>query len=315
MPTHFRAHLALLAVGLIYGANYTIAKDLMPDVIQPYGFILLRVLGATALFWMMGMLVWKRERIAWEDVPRFLICAFFGIATNQLMFFKGLNLTTPINAAIIMTTNPILVMLVAAAILRERITGKKALGVVIGLSGALLLLLTRGGVSFESDTFVGDLLIFVNATSYGLYLVLVKPLMRKYAPTTVIKYVFTLGIALVMLYPGSWTDLTPGTSVVEFSQVDWLGLDVPTYAALGFVVVFTTFFAYLLNIYALNIVSPSVVSMYIYLQPAIAAGFALALGKDTLDVYKVASTLLICFGVFLVSQKPKPAIPPKPAAD
>ncbi len=288
------AHLALIGAQLIYGANYTIAKEVMPDYIEPFGFIVLRCLGAVSLFWITGLFI--KEKVDTKDLPKLALCALFGIAINQLMFFKGLNYTNPINAAVIMTSTPILVLIMAAFLIKERITLKKALGIVVGLAGTLLILLAGKKLSFSSDTFLGDLMVWVNASSYGVYLVIVSPFMRKYHPLTVIKWIFLFGFIQVL--PFGFT---------EFTQIEWTTFPPKIIWAVVFVVVGLSFFAYLFNTVALKYVSPSVVSTYIYLQPVLASVFAITLGKDDLNEIKVISAVLICTGVYLVSSKPSPS--------
>ena len=236
----------------------------------------------------------------WKDLPLIALCALFGIAINQLMFFNGLSMTHPINAAVIMTSTPILVLIMAAVIIKERITGLKTLGIVVGLVGTLIILLVGKKLSFGSSTFLGDLMILVNASSYGVYLVILSPLMRKYQPITVIKWVFLFG--LIMVFP---------FGIGEFQQIEWSTFPPPIIWATVFVVVGLSFFAYLFNIFGLKYLSPSVVSTYIYLQPVLASVFAIAMGKDSLTWIKVVSALLICTGVYLVSVKPKIASNPQ----
>ena len=294
MNRQLLAHLALIGAQLIYGANYTIAKEVMPDYIQPFGFIVLRCLGAVSLFWIVGFFI--KEKVDRKDFPKLALCALFGITINQLMFFKGLNYTNPINAAVIMTSTPILVLIMAAVLIKERITTKKAAGIVVGLIGTLLILLVGKKLSFGSNTFLGDLMVWVNASSYGVYLVLISPFMKKYHPLTVIKWIFLFG--LIQVLPFGFT---------EFTEIEWSTFPTHIIWAVVFVVVGLSFFAYLFNTVALKYVSPSVVSTYIYLQPVIASIFAVMLGKDHLDWIKVVSAVLICTGVYLVSSKSRPA--------
>ncbi|MCB0756770.1 MAG: DMT family transporter, partial [Flavobacteriales bacterium] len=222
------------------------------------------------------------------------LCALFGIAINQLFFFKGLSLTHPINAAVLMISTPILVLIMAAFIIKEKITSTKALGIAVGMLGTFLILTMGKKLSFSSDTFLGDILVFVNASSYGVYLVLISPIMRKYNPVTVIKWVFLFGLFMVLPFGYS-----------EFTEIEWTSFPPHVVWATVFVVIGLSYFAYLFNITALKYVSPSVVSTYIYLQPIIASAFAISLGKDHLDWIKVVSAVLICTGVYLVSKKPK----------
>ena len=292
MNKQLLSHLMLIGAQLLYGANYTIAKEVMPAYIEPFGFVLLRCLGAVSMFWTVSLFV--KEKMDPKDLPRLMVCAVFGIVINQLMFFKGLSLTHPINAAVIMISTPILVLVMASVIIKERITTQKALGIGIGTVGTLLILVVGKTLSFSSDTFTGDLLILVNASSYGVYLVLISPLMRKYNPITVIKWLFLFG--LIMVFPFGYS---------EFTQIGWSSFPPHIVWATVFVVVGLSFFAYLFNISALKYVSPSVVSTYIYLQPIIASTIAILLGKDQMTWVKLVSAILIGLGVYLVSARPR----------
>lgn len=285
-------HLAILGANLIYGVNYSIAKDVMPAYIQPFGFIFYRVLGALMLFAMIAS--FYKERIAKKDMLLLAVCGFFGVGLNQLSFFYGLNLTNPINAGIIMVSNPIMVLLASAFILKTRITYLKIVGLILGISGALIILLFKKGFSFGSDTIIGDSFILLNSASYAVYLVLVKPLMSKYKPITVVTWVFGFGFLFVMPFGFS-----------EISEIDWSSFTPDIWWKFGFVIVATTFLTYLFNIYGLQRLNPSVVSTYIYLQPLIAAFYSISLGKDSFTWIKFIAAILIFSGVYLVSKPAK----------
>lgn len=290
------AHLALFAVSVIYGLNYVIAKDVMPNYIAPSGFILLRVGGAVLLFWLLSLFR-KQEQIRRKDLPRLIACGLFGVAINQLLFFNGLNATTPINAAIMMTTNPILVLIAAAIILKERVTILKVTGITLGLLGALGLIAFGKSFGFGADTLKGDVLVFINAMSYGIYLVLVKPLMTKYSPLTVIKWAFSFGLLFVLPFGAE-----------QFNEIQWAEFPEFIRWETAYVVICTTFLAYLLNIFALKRVQPSVVSIYIYSQPLLAAIVSISLGKDQIDALKLISAAFIFSGVYIVSRPKKKAL-------
>ena len=286
------AHISLFLANLIYAINYTFAKDVMPDFIQPSGFILLRVTGALILFSLFYFLFVK-EAVEKKDVVKLAICGVFGVAINQLLFFEGLNLTTPINAAIIMTINPVLVIIMSAFILYEKINIRKGIGIALGLVGASTLILNSGSLSGNTDFMLGNMFVFINAASYGLYLVLVKPLMQKYHPITVMFYVFGFGLLYVL--PFGYNELL---------VVDWASFPPIIIWEVLFVVVCTTVIAYLLNSSALKLLNPSTVSIYIYLQPVLATLFAISRGSDTLDEMKIISAIIIFVGVYLVSVRP-----------
>lgn len=295
MNKQLLAHVALFAVAIIYGVNYLVAKGLMPDLIGPSGFIFIRVTAAGLLFW--GIYAFQRERVAPSDIPRLMICGLTGIAVNQLLFFNGLNATSPVNASIIMTSNPILVLIASAVILKTKITYRKIGGIALGASGAIALLLLSAQSSLVHVSWQGDLMIFLNAMSYGIYLVLVKPLMAKYKPMTVIAWVFLFGWLIVA--PIGWN---------QFTEIKWSLFDGKHIGGVIYVVLGTTFLAYLLNVFALRIVQPTVVSVYIYLQPLLAGIFAFVFAAFGADDYtgdinglRLLCALAIFIGVYLVS--------------
>lgn len=285
------AHLALLSVAIIYGLNYSIAKDVMQGYVGPSGFILIRAIGATTLFWILAGIL-HREKLERKDFLRVALSGAFGVAINQLFFFNGLSLTTPISASVIMTVNPIMVLILSAIALKVPLTWPRILGIALGMSGALFLITRGGDISslFTSDAALGNLFILLNALSYAAYLVTVKPLMARYKALTVIKWVFLFGMLYVIPF-----------GLTQFMAVDWSNM--PAYIAweIAFVVVCTTFLAYLLNIYALKTVTSTTVSFYIYLQPLVATIAALLLGLDALSATLLISASLIFSGVYMVS--------------
>ena len=302
MDKRLVAILAATATETIYGINHTIAKGLMPHVIQPFGFIVLRVGGAALLFWTFSIFV-KSEKIAAKDWLRILGCAVFGMVLNMLMFFKGLSLSTPINSAVSMTITPVLLLLLTALILRERITWVKTLGIFLGLSGALVLILFQEKTQNNAPNIpLGNLLFVLNAISYAFYLILVKPLVAKYNAITLLKFFFLIAFFI---------NLPIGFS--EISQVEWAQLTVSEIGQMVFVVVATTFLTYLFNIFALKQLSPSTVGVFIYLQPVVATIFAILAGADTLNAIRVGAACLIFAGVFLTTRKPKKPNLPKEA--
>lgn len=295
MNSSLKAHIFLFAAQVIYALNYSIAKDLMPDYISPFGLVTMRIGGACLLFWLLSFVL-KPEKVEKADLKKLAILALFGVFINQVFFIWGLSLTTPINSAIIMVSNPIAVMLFTFFVLKEKITALKITGIGFGAIGALTLLLFKANGSFAigSDTIAGDLMTLVNSLSWAVFVVMAKPYMQKYQTTTVMKWVFSFGV----LYMFPW-------GMPELLKVDWLHLPIHAVSAIIFVVVATTFLAYLLNMYALKTLSTSVVSMYIYLQPFLATLIAVAWGKDVLSPIKVISAAFIITGVYLAGRKEK----------
>lgn len=259
--------------------------------LEPPALVLMRVISGMSMFYIFHA-AFVREKIERKDIPRLILCGICGVAVNQIMFLEGLKLTSQINASLIMTTTPILVLIASSILIKEKITWSKMLGIALGLSGAILLILYGKKFAYHKDGLLGDVLIFINATSYGLYLVLVRNLMRKYHPITVVKWIFIFGIVFVAPYGAD-----------ELIEVQWNTFTNGAWLAVAYVMICTTFLAYLLNAFALRIVNPSVVSIYIYLQPLLATIIALLLAKDVLTIWKVTAGILIFLGVFFVSKR------------
>lgn len=299
MTNFLKAHIALIAVNLIYGLNYVVAKDIMPEYILPNALIWIRVSGATLLFWIVYL--FYRERVAKKDLFYMALCAVFGVTLNQLFFFNGLNLTSPINAAIIMTSNPILATIIAAILLKERLAYWRIIGVFLGAAAAVLMIISDNQAQFGNTNIRGDFFVLINSATYALYLVLAKPLMAKYKPITVITMVFSFGLIFITMWPPVWS---------EMSLIEWPTIPAKIYLEIGFVIFGVTFLTYLFNIFSLKHVSPTVSSTYIYSQPVFAAFFAWLLlsflGKDYVqDItwVKLACAALIAFSVWLVGKR------------
>ena len=287
------ALLAATAVAIIYGVTFTIAKDVMPKYIEPYGFIVLRVFGAAVLFWLFSFFV-KQEKIFKSDYLRIVLSAFFGVALNMLTFFKGLSLTSPISASVLMVTTPMLVLVLSAFILREKMKKLKVLGILLGLLGTFILITYQKDSVSKDQEMLGNFLVFVNALSYGYYLILVKKLMEKYNPFTFVKWIYTIGFFMVLPF-----------GFKEFNAIDWQNMPNVISFDVFFIVVFSTFLTYLLNLISMKRLTPTAVAVFIYLQPLFATIFAISLGKDQLYLIKIISAVLIFVGVFLVVRTKK----------
>ena len=287
------AHAAVLGANTIYGVNYIIAKGIMPDYLEPRAIIFMRVAGAAMIFWLISLL-FPKEKVSREDLFKFSYIAFFGIALNQIMFFEGLNLTTPINASIIMVGVPIVVLLLSRIIIGDKLSTSKIIGIALGTVGAVYLVLQNGNITLSSNTFVGNIFIMINVTSYGLFLVLVKPMMKKYSPITIMKWIFLFGLIYVI-----------PVSINLVLKSNYSQIPVSIWFSIGFVIIFTTILAYLLNNYSLKALKPTTNSAYIYLQPVFATIISLVTGKDSLSIVEVIAAALIFTGVYFVSFKEK----------
>lgn len=293
MSKRVKSHLALLIVSILFGLNYQIAKGLMPDYIMPMQIMFLRVSGTLILFWIVSFFS-KSEKIERKDFIKFAVCGLFGVAINQSCFLKGLSLTTPVNTSIIHASSPILVVIFAGLIIKEKITINKIAGIILGAIGSALLILYGQKLSVGPDNMRGNIIIFINISAYALYLVLVKPLMNKYSVVTVMKWVFVFGF--IFIIPFTYNKITS----INFSNFTTYSL-----CALLYVVIATTFIAYLLTTYSLKTLSASVAGFYMYIQPLVAAIIALIINGEKINLYKIISAILIFIGVYFVNKNNK----------
>ncbi len=290
MKSNTKAHLAVLATNLLFGVNYATVKYITPALILPFGLNMARVLTALILFWILYLLKPTTFGIRVKDIPRFIICAASGVTINQLLFIKGLSLTTSIHASLLSLGTPIFITIIAAWLLREMLTPVKMIGLLLGIGGATMLILLKDNTHSGTDVMTGDILILLNAISYAFYMVLVRPLMQVYSPVHVIRWVFTFGAFLIA--PFAWP---------QFAGTDWSLFQLTHWMALAFVCIGATFFSYLFNIYGISVIGASATGSYIYTQPVFAAITSMIFLGENIDSYKIIAALLIFGGVYLVN--------------
>ena len=292
MDKRFLALLAAIGATTIYGLNHTIMKVIMPDFIGPLGLVLLRVISASLLFGALSFF-YPSEKVDTRDALRILAAAFFGMCLNMLFFIKGLSLSTPINSSVIITIMPIIVMVLSSIFLKEKITFLKFMGIIFGFTGAITLVLYGSAFIKNAPNIpLGNAMLLVNAFSYGAYLVIMKPITKKYHVITLMKWMFPLGVLMNLPF-----------GINELMAVEWQSLPWEAIWRIGFVLLFTTFFAYLLNMYALREVPPTTIGVLTYVQPIIAIVYASFTGNDQLDWVKSLATLLVFTGVYLVTKR------------
>jgi drug/metabolite transporter (DMT)-like permease len=286
------ALLAALGATTIYGLNHTIAKEVMPTYIQGFGFVQVRLLGAAILFWLVSLFI-PQQKISRSDLPKMLLCALLGMVVNMLCFFKGIELSTPINSAVLITITPILVFVFSALLIKERLILPRILGVVLGFIGAFVLIVFGNEIRQDAPNIpLGNALFIVNASSFAMYLVLVKSLSAKYTTVHLLKWLFLFGF--IMALPISFT---------EFSRVNWVTLPFEAIWRFAFVIIGTTFMTYLLNVYALKQLKASTVGVFTYLQPLIGIAYAIMVGADGLTASKLSAGSVVLLGVYLVTKR------------
>jgi drug/metabolite transporter (DMT)-like permease len=288
-----KAHLGLLSANIFFSINLSAVKYLTTNhFVQSFGINLIRVAVSTILFWIVYLAKPVKTRIDRADFPRLIICALTGIAINQMLFLKGLSLTYSIHAVLLILSAPIFITVFAAVFLKERLTAIQLVGLGLGVCGAVILISMGKNSGAGDNVLLGDTLILINALSYTIYFIMVKPLMLKYNPVQVTRMIFTIGFFGVL--PFGWN---------EFTAINWTVFGWAEYGCLGLVVVGGTFLAYLLNLYGIKILGASITGAYIYLQPIFAAIIAMIFLNESLGWYKVVAGILIFTGVYLSNKK------------
>lgn len=288
------AHLALLFTNLFFAINLSAAKHLTnTQLAKPFGLNLVRVGVSTLLFWLLFILKPTTSiNIEKNDWLRMALCALTGIAINQLLFLKGLSLTYPVHASLLMLSTPILIVVFSVWLLKEKNSWQNIIGLLLGITGAAVLILSKTNTANKSNIILGDVLILINAVSYTVYFIIVKPLMAKYNAIVIIRWIFTLG--LLMILPFCWG---------EFMEIPWKAFSTPDMVAMVLVVFTGTFLAYLFNIYGIKILGAATAGFYIYTQPFFATAIAMIFLHEPLELYKVIAASLIFAGVYLSNKR------------
>ncbi|MFI5133048.1 MAG: DMT family transporter [Chitinophagales bacterium] len=297
MKSVTKAHIAVLCTNLFFASNYSMVKYISPSLIGPYALNVFRVAISLALFWLLWMMSKNKAGIRKEDIGRFLLCGLTGIAINQTLFIKGLTMTSPIHASLLILCTPLLITVFAFWMLKEKVTIAKAAGIALGVGGSFALIMAKENTANADNYFTGDLLIVLNAISYAFYFILVKPLMQKYSPVHVIRWIFTFGF--IMILPFGWK---------QFNEIQWQQFEWSHITSLGFIVIAGTFLAYYFNIYGIRHIGAGTTGSYIYTQPVFAAIIATLFLHETLTTQKILAAAMIFSGVFLVSRKTPPIV-------
>lgn len=287
------AHLAMFSVSLFYAINYFVSKFVFQTV-SPFSLLAFRSITAICVFIPFAIFTKSFRVPDKKDFPRLIFCAFTGITINQIFFLWGLKLTLAINSAVLMVCSPIFVFLVAYFVKAsdEKFTSYKIVGLLCSVIGAILLITSGKQLSFNENTILGDMMTLINAISYAIYLVSVKPLVNKYSMFNLFAWIFLIGGSINILL-----------GLNDVFTTNWSEQITATYWAILYVCIFATVFAYSFNAWAMRYVPSSYVGVYVYLQPALVTLLSLFLDKQAIYMEKIIYMLLIFIGVFLTTNK------------
>lgn len=288
-----KAHLGLLGTNLFFAINYSAIKYFTANhYAAPFGINIIRIGISLILFWILFLFKRPEKKIEKKDIPTFLLCALTAIALNQMLFIKGLSFTFPIHAALLTLITPIFITILAARMLKEKITFTKTFGLLLGVVGAVLLISNREISAPGENALLGDFLVILSAFAYTFYFILVKPLMNKYSAIQVIRWIFTLGFFMTL-----------PLSLKEFTDITWQIFTLKDWLILFVIVVPGTFLAYVFNVYGIQKLSASMAGAYIYSQPVFAVVIAMIFLKEQLSLYKIIAAIFIFAGVYLSNKK------------
>lgn len=293
MNSNLKAHLGLLGTNLFFAINYSAIKYFTAnEYAGPFGINIIRIGVSIFLFWSMFLFSHNKEPIRKRDIPAFLFCALTAILLNQMLFIKGLSLTFPIHASLLTLITPIMITIIAARVLKEKITISKLIGLLLGIMGAVLLVAAREKSGPGENIILGDVLVILSSLAYTFYFILVKPLMKNYSAIMVTRWIFTFGFFMIAPF-----------SVQEFSVIHWDVFGLKEWTLMFLIVIPGTFLAYIFNVYGIKKLSASTAGAYIYSQPVFAVIIAMVFLKESFSLYKIIAAALIFAGVYLSNKK------------
>lgn len=285
------AHVSMFFACAFWGLMAPLGKDAMTHGIDGIDMVSFRVAGGACLFWLTSLFV-KHQHVPLRDKLMFAGAGLFGLVFNQCCYTIGLSITSPVNASIVTTSMPIFAMLLSALILKEPITGKKAIGVLMGCSGALILILTSAAaVSDKVGDIRGDLLCLGAQFSFALYLSLFNPLIKRYDVFTINKWMFLWASLMIAPFTGA-----------HVAAIEWGSVPVRTWLEAGYVVLFGTYISYILTMIGQRTLRPTVVSVYNYVQPIVSVSASVILGISMLQWSQGLAVVLVFAGVWLVNK-------------
>ncbi len=291
-PDQLGGHLAIAGAYTIFGLNIVFCKDIAnAQAVSPIVLFTLRAIGASSLLWLLSLFT-PKEKVDRGDFPKILLASCVGLFIPQFTFLLAITMSTSIDTAILSTLGPIFTMFFAFFFLGEPITGKKAGGVALSFAGVIFLIFNsvhQGGAASTSP--FGILLLLLNSLSFALYLGAFRPLISKYSVVTFMKWMFLFSLILSLPF-----------SIKGLIATDYASIPANVKWEIGYLIVFATFVAYFLIPLGQKRLRPTLVSMYTYLQPVIAAVVSILSGMDVLTWQKLLATILIVGGVIMVSR-------------
>lgn len=293
MNPNLLGHLLIAASSAIWGLMAPLGKDAMNHGITGIDMVLFRVIGAMVCFWTLSWLTHNHEEVTWKEKFLYAGAGLFGIVTNQCCFIIGLSLTSPTNASIMTTTMPIFTLIISAVVYHERVTWRKLLGIALGISGALILIMgSKAAIDSKQGDIRGDLLVISAQCSFALYLNLFKKLIARHSVVTNMKWMMLWAVIIAAPFTGH-----------NLVDLPWSEVPMRAWFETFFVVFVGTFIAYIMMTKAQKILRPTVFAMYNYVQPIVSCLVSVAAGLAIFGYPQAAAIVMIFVGVWFVTHK------------
>ena len=287
-----QAHGAILLANTIFGLGVPVTKLLLDDWVSPMTYMATRSLGAAVVFWLIASLM-KPEKVERRDLIVIMLGGLMGFVISQTLTAWALDFTSPVYFSLIATLTPVAVMLMAALFIGERITGMKFLGVLLGIGGAILMIIMGQASGSGSNDLLGIILAILSVLTWAIYMIITRKVAVKYTPVTQMKYVFL--ISAIVTVPLAWPELSE-QRLYSAATFGWDGA-----AEMAFIVLLATVLGFFLIPYAMKFLSATTVSIYTNLQPMIASFVAIAIGQDRMTWDKPVAAILVLLSAYIVT--------------
>ena len=287
-----QAHGAILLANTIFGLGVPVTKLLLEDWVSPMTYMATRSLGAAVVFWLIAAFM-KPEKVERRDLMVIMLGGLMGFVVSQTLTAEALNYTSPVYFSLIATLTPVAVMLMAALFIGERITGLKFLGVLLGIAGAVLMVVMGQTSGSGSNDLLGITLAILSVLTWAVYMIITRKVAQKYSPVTQMKYVFL--VSAIVTVPLAWPELSE-QRLYSAATFGWDGA-----LEMAFIVLMATVLGYFLIPYAMKYLSATTVSIYTNLQPMVASFVAIAIGQDRLTWDKPVAAVLVLLSAYIVT--------------
>jgi drug/metabolite transporter (DMT)-like permease len=287
-----QAHAAIFFANVIFGLGVPVTKILLEDWVSPMTYMAVRCLGAAIIFWIIAAFM-KSEHVERHDLLVIMVGGLMGVVVSQTLTAWALNYTSPVYFSLIATLTPVAVMLMAALFIGERITGLKFLGVLLGIGGAVLMVVMGQTSGSGSNDLLGITLAILSVLTWAIYMIITRKVAQKYTPVTQMKYVFL--ISAVVTVPLAWPELS-AQPLFSAETFGWDGA-----LEMGFIVLGATVLGYFLIPFAMKSLSATTVSIYTNLQPMVASFVAIFIGQDRLTWDKPVAAVLVLLSAYIVT--------------